>query len=88
MQEPGQTGPTALLMLHGTAVNQDGRSSSLTAPNGPAQQQTIREALQLASRVPQVSGSFSERCIRRRPSVCSILTAKAWPCSTDLNQDV
>ena len=27
-----------LAMLAGTAVNQDGRSSSLTAPNGPAQQ--------------------------------------------------
>ena len=27
-----------LLLLLGTAVNQDGRSSSLTAPNGPAQQ--------------------------------------------------
>lgn len=28
----------AELLLLGTAVNQDGRSSSLTAPNGPAQQ--------------------------------------------------
>lgn len=28
----------ALAVLAGTAVNQDGRSSSLTAPNGPAQQ--------------------------------------------------
>ncbi len=27
-----------LALLHGAAVNQDGRSSSLTAPNGPAQQ--------------------------------------------------
>jgi NADPH:quinone reductase-like Zn-dependent oxidoreductase/3-oxoacyl-(acyl-carrier-protein) synthase/acyl carrier protein len=38
----------ALALLCGTAVNQDGRSSSLTAPNGPAQQEVIRTALQMA----------------------------------------
>ena len=35
---------SALLLL-ATAVNQDGRSSSLTAPNGPAQQALVRAAL-------------------------------------------
>ena len=35
----------ALCFLAGTAVNQDGRSSTLTAPNGPAQQATVRQAL-------------------------------------------
>ncbi len=34
-----------LAVLAATAVNQDGRSSSLTAPNGPAQQEVIRQAL-------------------------------------------
>jgi acyl transferase domain-containing protein/surfactin synthase thioesterase subunit/acyl carrier protein/NAD(P)-dependent dehydrogenase (short-subunit alcohol dehydrogenase family) len=33
------------ILLNSSAVNQDGRSSSLTAPNGPAQQAVIRSAL-------------------------------------------
>ena len=37
----------------GTAVGQDGRSSSLTAPNGPAQQSCIRAALVDAEIEPQ-----------------------------------
>jgi len=35
-------------ILRATSVNQDGRSSSLTAPNGPAQQDVIRSALSAA----------------------------------------
>lgn len=35
-------------VILGSAVNQDGRSSSLTAPNGPAQQVTLRWALEAA----------------------------------------
>lgn len=37
--------PSAIV---GTAVNQDGRSSSLTAPHGPSQQALLREALTLS----------------------------------------
>jgi acyl transferase domain-containing protein len=37
--------PSAIV---GTAVNQDGRSSSLTAPHGPSQQAVLREALNLS----------------------------------------
>lgn len=32
-------------VIRGSAINQDGRSSGLTVPNGPAQQAVIREAL-------------------------------------------
>ena len=41
-----------LAVMLGAAVNQDGRSSSLTAPNGPAQQQVIRQALKAAGVEP------------------------------------
>ena len=40
------------VVLCGTFVNQDGRSSSLTAPNGPAQQGVIRGALNAACLPP------------------------------------
>ena len=39
--------------VSGTAIGQDGRSSSLTAPNGPAQQKVIRGALRTASKLPK-----------------------------------
>ncbi|BDA51454.1 probable phthiocerol synthesis polyketide synthase type I PpsA at C-terminar half [Coccomyxa sp. Obi] len=45
-------GRPAAVVLHGCALNQDGRSSSLTAPNGPAQQSLIRSALQAAHMPP------------------------------------
>eukprot|EP00889_Picochlorum_renovo_P002066 jgi/Picre1/29096/NNA_004489.t1 len=39
------TVPDVFSILSGTALNQDGRSSSLTAPNGPAQTRVIKSAL-------------------------------------------
>ncbi|KAF7552870.1 hypothetical protein G7Z17_g4009 [Cylindrodendrum hubeiense] len=39
-------------VLRGTAVNHDGRSASLTAPSGPAQQRLIRSALAVAGLQP------------------------------------
>ena len=44
------------VLLHGTHVNQDGRSSSLTAPNGPAQQDVMRGALADADMLPSDIG--------------------------------
>lgn len=40
------------ILLSSVAINQDGRSSSLTAPNGPAQAQLIRQALTFSSLAP------------------------------------
>ena len=44
-----EASPPPAAMLAATAVNQDGRSSSLTAPNGPAQTRLIAAALLRAS---------------------------------------
>ena len=41
----GRRPQKTLAVIAGAAVNQDGRSSSLTAPNGPAQQAVIRSSL-------------------------------------------
>ncbi|MEV6191898.1 SDR family NAD(P)-dependent oxidoreductase [Streptomyces sp. NPDC051920] len=45
-------GDEILAVLRGTAVNQDGRSQGLSAPNGPAQEQVIRRALELSGLEP------------------------------------
>ena len=57
--------PPHLLVL-GTAVNQDGRSSSLTAPSGPAQQALLKAALASASLPP--SKVSNAHC---RPASCA-----------------
>lgn len=41
-----------LCIIRGTSINQDGRSSSLTAPNGPAQSVLLSEALKRSKRDP------------------------------------
>ncbi|HEU5353402.1 MAG TPA: type I polyketide synthase, partial [Actinocrinis sp.] len=45
-------GHPVLAVVRGTAVNQDGRSSQLMAPNGPSQQRVIRQALANARLTP------------------------------------
>jgi 3-oxoacyl-(acyl-carrier-protein) synthase/SAM-dependent methyltransferase/acyl carrier protein len=46
-------GDRVLANIHGTAVNQDGRSAGITAPNGPAQEAVLRAALADAGLRPQ-----------------------------------
>ncbi|MDX3233339.1 SDR family NAD(P)-dependent oxidoreductase [Streptomyces sp. ME19-01-6] len=45
-------GDEVLAVLRGTAVNQDGRSQGLSAPNGPAQERVVRRALGLSGLAP------------------------------------
>ena len=45
-------GDRVLAVIRGSAVNQDGRSGGLTVPNGPSQQELIREALRRAQLQP------------------------------------
>ncbi|MFE0254221.1 SDR family NAD(P)-dependent oxidoreductase [Streptomyces sp. NPDC059010] len=46
LSDARRDGDRVLAVLRGTAVNQDGRSQGLSAPNGPAQEQVIRRALE------------------------------------------
>lgn len=46
-------GDPILAIIHGSAMNQDGRSNGLTAPNAQAQQAVIREALTDARLAPE-----------------------------------
>ncbi|MEP5769738.1 SDR family NAD(P)-dependent oxidoreductase [Nisaea sp.] len=46
-------GDRIMAVIRGMAVNQDGRTSGLTVPNGPAQERVIRRALNQAGLVPE-----------------------------------
>ncbi|WP_051836754.1 type I polyketide synthase [Streptomyces sp. NRRL WC-3742] len=52
-------GDRILALIRGSAINQDGRSSGITVPNGQAQQDVVREALDRA-RVPHSSIGYVE----------------------------
>ncbi|MGX1971327.1 SDR family NAD(P)-dependent oxidoreductase [Streptomyces kronopolitis] len=52
LKDAEQDGDDVLAVLRGTAVNQDGRSQGLSAPNGPAQEQVIRRALEQSGLAP------------------------------------
>ncbi|MET9902384.1 SDR family NAD(P)-dependent oxidoreductase [Streptomyces sp. NPDC006446] len=52
LRDARRDGDEVLAVLRGTAVNQDGRSQGLSAPNGPAQEQVIRRALELSGLEP------------------------------------
>ncbi|MEV6945055.1 SDR family NAD(P)-dependent oxidoreductase [Streptomyces sp. NPDC051172] len=52
LSDARRDGDEVLALLRGTAVNQDGRSQGLSAPNGPAQEQVIRRALELSGLAP------------------------------------
>ena len=48
LSEARAAGDRILAVVRGTAVNQDGQSSGLTVPSGPAQQQVIRRGMAVA----------------------------------------
>lgn len=81
------SGMAAAVLVLATSVNQDGRSSSLTAPNGVSQQALIRSALTLASlpppRVNLLSMHGTGEWVIMRPGAPSFQLLgqlKPWPC--------
>lgn len=52
LSDAQKDGDNILALIRGSAVNEDGKSSGLTVPNGPAQQAVIRAALAAAGLKP------------------------------------
>ena len=53
LSDARRNGHPVLALLRGSAINQDGRSQGLSAPNGPAQERVIRQALASAGLAPR-----------------------------------
>ena len=84
---PGQ----GAALVRGTAVNQDGRSSSLTAPNGPAQQAVAQSAWDAArapvadmralqASLPSLHTVSYYPGLAPTPSLCPVLPSCPPPC--------
>ncbi|MFE0851747.1 type I polyketide synthase, partial [Streptomyces rochei] len=52
LSDARRNGHPVLAVIRGSAINQDGASNGFTAPNGPAQQRVIRQALDSAGLTP------------------------------------
>ena len=52
LSDAQKDGDRILALIRGTALNQDGRSSGLTAPHGPSQEAVVRAALADAGLTP------------------------------------